>query len=323
MLNIDNIYLVYQLSATLYCAFVCMVLEKSGDIKNMKPKHFLLVARYILLIFILAACGPAATTAPSATTAATAVLPAPATAVPATSVPTPVAAVLTKSVPTTAAITSGSGSGGCANAYYPVPTGAVRSYSSTGSGLGDYTYTQTVTAASDTGFTTDLNFSTGVNYTIKWKCQGGNLAVLDAGAESFTMSTSKVKMTSDSITVVGYNIPAAFDAGKTWSEDVKVDGTVVQSGTGKTEKSQIASQTSCTAAGTDTVTVPAGKFDTVKASCVKKVTVSFLLQGTATPINSNTENITYWYAKGVGFVKSVATGGTDNETIVLTKYKIP
>ena len=28
-----------------------------------------------------------------------------------------------------------------------------------------------------------------------------------------------------------------------------------------------------------------------------------------------------WYAKGVGFVKSVASGGSDNETIVLTQYK--
>ena len=295
----------------------------------MNTKHLHLIVSNILLIFILAACGPASTAStastPSGITGATAVVPEN-TAVPTISVPTPAAAVPATSVPTPAAAApttaaSTSASGGCANAYFPVASGASWSYSSTGSGIGDYTYTHTITTVSDTGFTTNYQFSTGVNSTVKWNCQDGNLAALDAGAESFTMSTSKVKMTSNSVTADGYNIPATFDTGKTWSENVTVDGTVQASAT-QTVNSQIVSQISCTAAGADTITVPAGKFDTVKATCTKKVVVSAIVQGKAQPLNTNQENITYWYAKGVGFVQSVATGGSDNETIVLTQYKL-
>jgi hypothetical protein len=283
----------------------------------MNTKRFYLTASSILLIFILVACGPAATAAPTAVPATS--IPAtsvPATAIPATSVPTPAAAAPTAAL-------GASASGDCANAYYPVPSGTSRSFSSTGGSNGPYTYTQTVTTVSNTGFSTDYKASTGVAYTFKWTCQGGNLAALDAGPGSFAMSTSKVTMASDSVAAVGYNIPASFDSGATWSEDITVDGTVTQTATGKTEKSQIISQTSCTAAGTDSVTVPAGKFDTAKATCTKKVVLSFIVQGKSQPINSNTENNTYWYAKGVGFVKSIATGGSNNETVVLTEYKIP
>ena len=52
------------------------------------------------------------------------------------------------------------------------------------------------------------------------------------------------------------------------------------------------------------------------------VVVSGIVQGKMTEINSNTEDLTLFFAKDVGFVKSVATGGTDNETVVLTEYKL-
>ena len=278
-----------------------------------------LIGSNILLIVILAACAQAPASSPSGSTASTADL-AKNTVVPTESEPAPTAAAPTTAA-TTAATISASASGGCANTYYPVPSGASWSYDSSGSGIGNYNYTQTITAVSDTGFTTSYQFSTGVNSTVNWNCQDGNLAALDAGAASFSMTTSKVKMTSNSVTADGYNIPATFDTGKTWSEKVTIDGTVQASPT-QTVTSQIVSQLSCTAAGADTITVPAGKFDTVKATCTKKVVVSATEQGTAVPLSTNQQSITYWYAKGVGFVQSVATGGADNETVVLTQYKI-
>ena len=278
-----------------------------------------LIGSNILLIVILAACAQAPASSPSGSTASTADL-AKNTVVPTVSEPAPTAAAPTTAA-TTAATISASASGGCANTYYPVPSGASWSYDSSGSGIGNYNYTQTITAVSDTGFTTSYQFSTGVNSTVNWNCQDGNLAALDAGAASFSMTTSKVKMTSNSVTADGYNIPATFDTGKTWSEKVTIDGTVQASAT-ITVNSQIVSQINCTAGGADTITVPAGKFDTVKATCSKNVVVSAIAQGKTTQLSANTESITYWYAKAVGFVKSVATGGSDNETIVLTQYKI-
>ncbi len=285
----------------------------------MEKRRLYLIASNILLIAILAACSSSTPSAAPGSTTVPATLAANTAAPSNTTAPTNTPAPTNTAAP--AATSSTSGSGGCANAYYPVASGATWSYASTGSGIGNYTYTQTITTASDTGFTTSEQFSTGVNATVKWNCQAGNLAVLDAGANSFNMSTSKITLTSDSTTADGYNIPSSFASGKTWSEKVTTMGSVNSNGT-KMGDSQITMQLSCTAAGTDTITVPAGKFDTVKATCTKSVVVSYTLQGTAVPLGSNQESITYWYAKGVGFVQSIATGGSDNETIVLTQYKL-
>jgi hypothetical protein len=215
---------------------------------------------------------------------------------------------------------SASASGGCSNAYYPIPSGASWSYASTGGNLGPYTYTETVTPTSDTGFTTSYQFSTGVNPSIKWSCQSGNLAALDAGAGSLSFTAMTATMTSETTTANGYTIPASFSKGNAWSQNVTATGTVTSNGRQVT--SQISDQISCTAAGADTITVPAGTFDTAKATCTKNVVVSAIVQGKTMQLGASKENTTSWYAKGVGFVKSVATGGNNNETIVLTADKI-
>ncbi len=264
----------------------------------MNLRHNHLIVSSILFIVILASCGQSPASVPSEGTGSTAA---------ATSQPV-----------------SASSSGGCTNAYFPVSSGTSWSYSSSGSPLGAYTYTWTITDSSNAGFTTSDQYSTGVNALIKWNCQNGNLAALDAGSNSLNMTTSKVTMNSNSITAEGYNVPANFDSGNTWSEKVTVNGTVTGS-SAQTVTTQIVSQVNCSAVGPDTITVPAGKFDTVKATCSDTVAVSALLQGTAMPAGAPvTENITNWYAKGVGLVQSVRTGGTTTgtETIVLTQYKV-
>ncbi len=252
----------------------------------------------ILLIVLLAACAKSPTSTPSGSSGNTAA---------------PVAAAPTQ--PAAAA-----NSGGCSNAYYPVKSGMSKTYSSTGGILGDYTYSAKIVAVSDTGFSTSYLFSTGVNSMIKWNCQDGNLAALDDGSASLSLSTSKIKMVSSSVSADGYLIPAVFDSGKPWSEKVTVTGTVQTSG-GKTVDGQIFNQFDCSAGGADTVTVPAGKFDAVKAVCDKTVVVSAIVKGNMTQLGKNQENITYWYSKDVGFVKSVATGGSNNETVELIQYK--
>ena len=259
--------------------------------------HSPLIICSLILIVILAACAQSPTALPSGNIGSSAA---------ATSQPV-----------------NASSGGGCSNAYFPTSIGTNWSYSSSGSPLGDYTYTWKVTDLSDKGFSTDDQYSTGVNATIKWNCQNGNLAALNGGSNSLTLSTSKVKMTSDSVTAQGYNIPANFDTGASWSEKVSVDGTVATSAT-KTVKTQIVTNLNCSTAGTDSITVPAGKFDTVKVSCSQTVSVSALLQGTPVPAGAPvTVNITNWYAKGVGLVQSIRNGGTiGTETIVLTQYKV-
>ena len=215
------------------------------------------------------------------------------------------------------------GNGNCANAYFPTSVGTSWSYASSGSPLGAYTYTWTVISLNGTGFSISDQYSTGVNAEIKWDCQNGNLAALTGGSNSLSLSSSKVKMTSSSITAKGYNIPADFGSATTWSEKVTVDGTVTTN-TSKSVSTQIVTQLNCNTAGTENVSVPAGTFDAVKVTCKEEVSVSALMQGTPMPAGVPvTVNITNWYAKGVGLVQSVRTGGNPGtETVVLMHYKI-
>ncbi len=273
---------------------------------------FRIIVSGILIFFVISACAMSGLVSQAGTEAPTAV--AAASTVEAAIGPT--ATAMSAAAPT--AITPNDV---CANAYYPHPTGATWSYSSSGGELGAYTYTRSVTAQSPNGFTTQYAASNGVSFSFQWKCQDGNLAALDAGAGSFTMTTTTIKMTSDSVTADGYNIPASFAVGSTWAENVTVNGTVANNA-GKTVKSQVESHLKCASAGTESIAVPAGKFETVKASCTRQVIVSDILQGKNVQLAANTENIVYWYAKGVGYVQSVATGGNNNETVVLTSYKL-
>jgi hypothetical protein len=257
---------------------------------NSRQSHFIVSS--FLLIVILAACAQSPATTPTP--------------------PTPPV--------------SAPASGGCANAYFPVSSGNNWSYSSTGSTLGAYTNTWTITDLSDTGFTINdqSSLGTGTTAIIKWECQDGKIAALDAGASSLSLSTSKYKLTSNSITAKGYNIPSTFNTGDTWSETVTINGTVVTST--RSMDSQIVSKVDCSAVGTDSVSVPAGTFNNAaKVTCTNTVAVSVLLKGTPIPAEApKIVNITDWYAKGVGLVKSVKVNGAtgDTETILLTQYKV-
>ncbi len=267
----------------------------------MKSNRFHLIISGILLFVVVAACS----LSPASSTTGNTVVP-------------PVSAATATSQPVSA-----SGSGGCANTYFPVSTGTNWSYSSTGGALGAYTYTMTVADVSNNGFTTSEQSSlgTGTASIVKWKCKDGKLAALDAGSNSLSMSGSKFSMTSNSVTADGFNIPNTFDIGTTWSEKVTIRGTV-QAGT-RTMDSQIVSKVDCSAVGVDTITVPAGTFNTVKATCSQTVAVSALVQGTPMPAGAPVAvSITNWYAKGVGLVQSVRSTAGGAETITLTQYKV-
>ena len=257
-----------------------------------------LIVASLLLILVVAACSFSSTSNPAASTVAPAV---------ATNPPASVATA-----------TNPPANGGCTNPFFPTSSGSAWTYSSQGGALGAYTFTRTVADVSDSGFTLNdqTSLANGTSTSVKWNCQNGNLAALDAGSGSLNVSSSKYKITSTSITADGYNVPNTFAAGTTWSEKVTVMGTV-QSGT-HTLDSQIVSSLNCAVAGSESIKVPAGTFDTVKASCTDTVGVSELMQTTPIPAGAPiTVDVTNWYAKGVGLVKSVRVNNTAGETTTI------
>ena len=202
-----------------------------------------LVTTTLILSFTLAACGSPSTVVPTSTPIKVI---GPAATLPVTStLPVTPTAALTPIV-----------SAGCTNAYFPVSSGATWSYDSTGSLAGDYTYTRTLSGLSDTGFTTIDVFGT-ITRTVTWSCDSGNLTSLATASSNALVSSSSMKMTVDSVNATGYVIPNAFTDGKTWSENLMVNGTAVQ---GKGEPSTVVSEvtTGCTTAGAERVKGPAG-----------------------------------------------------------------
>ncbi len=195
-------------------------------------------------------------------------------------------------------------------------------YTSTGSIAGDYTYTRTLSGLSDSAFTTVDAFGSGITRTINWSCNSGNLSTLAATTDNSNVSTKSAKMTIDSVNATGYVIPDAFTDGSTWSEDLIFNGTMVQNGA-KTGTSANENKTNCSDAGTESVKVPVGTFDTVKITCHSNLVTTVTLNGiTADPVTT-VEDTTEWYAKGVGVLKTVNSGDGGNETIQLTSYTIP
>jgi hypothetical protein len=284
-------------------------LKISREIKAMGTRSLHLIVSSILLIVILAACGSPSTVVPTSTPIKVV---GPAATLPVTST----LPVIPTAAPTQA------GSGGCTNTYFPLSSGATWSYASTGSLVGDYAYTRTLSGLSDMGFTTSDAFS-GVTRTVTWSCDSGNLTSLATGSSGTLVSGSSMTMTVDSVNATGYVIPDAFTDGKTWSEDLSINGTNVQ---GTTKKGTVVSEvkTDCMTAGAESVKVPAGTFDTVKITCHSDqvATVTLTVGGTTGPITT-IQNSTQWYAQGVGMVQTVNSGDAGIETIQLTSYSIP
>ena len=278
----------------------------------MNSHRFYLITTTLILVFTLADCNlpykavptstPIIVARPTATLPVTTTLPVTPSAAPAQTA-------------------SASSSGGCTNAYFPLSSGATWSYTSTGSLVGNYTYTRTLSGLSDTGFTT-IDVLGGVTRTVTWSCDSGNLTSLATGTSNALVSSSSMKMTIDSVNATGYVIPNAFTDGKTWSEDLLVNGTAVQ-GTDKKETVVSEAKTDCTSAGAESVKVPAGTFDTVKITCHSNQVATVTINGTTGGTLSTIQDSIQWYAQGVGMVQTVNSGDAGNETIQLTSYTIP
>jgi len=222
---------------------------------------------------------------------------------------------------TAGATTQPTKSSGCANPYFPTSAGATWTYATSSSMAPDNTTKRTITSINATGFTTEDASAPDINVQIQWNCKDGNLAMLQSAR--ITLSNDATVLGITSVDSSGYLIPAVISDGMTWSETLKIIGTGEVNGTTKMIQHND-TQIDCTAAGKESVTVQAGKFDALKVSCVYTITSLTEFQdqtGVSSPVITN-ETITDWFVVGVGSVKR-ETVGDISETAVLTSYSIP
>lgn len=216
------------------------------------------------------------------------------------------------------------GSGQCANAYYPVRNGATWTYASTGSPAGNYSFTDTITSVTDAGFTLTTQFNE-LSRTQEWGCNAEGLVALELGGVSAaTISTSGAQMSLDVTNISGITYPNTIAQGDQWQHDLEFTGNM--SIAGQEGEASGTAQSSFSALGMESVTVPAGTFDAMKIEINTTVTIGVSFQGMKLPVTF-TSSYMYWFVQGVGWVKASGTGDiggqTFTETIELQSYSIP
>src|SRR5215216_2908975 len=216
------------------------------------------------------------------------------------------------------------GEGLCANAYYPVREGATWSYKSTGSPEGDYSYTDTVTAVREDGFTLTSQFE-GVTRTQEWACKPEGLVALQLGGPSAaTLNTQNMQLNLTVNNVSGVTFPSEITTGDEWQHMLEFEGDLDIAGT--PAEATGGAESNFTALGTESVTVPAGTFDAMKIQVNSTITINASFQGVSMPVAFSGQYI-FWFAQGVGSVKASGRGeiaGTSfTETIELQSYNIP
>jgi len=218
------------------------------------------------------------------------------------------------------------GSGLCANPYFPVVNGATWTYSVTGSPIQDFSYTDTITNASANGFTLSTSFALegGLQRTQAWGCQADGLVALEyTGGPSASLSSEGLVAEFNTTAVTGITLPVNLAVGSSWTQTMEFEGDMTIS-EGTTATTTGSATFAASAVGNETVTTPAGTFETIKVEIQQTINITANVSGVSMPITF-TGVATAWYASGVGMVKTVQTedfmGSTS--TIELQSYSIP
>jgi hypothetical protein len=120
--------------------------------------------------------------------------------------------------------------GQCSNPLYPVKQGASWTYRSTGSLSGDFSFTDTITAVREDGFTLSSQVDE-TTLTQEWACKPEGLASLTFGSGAAGgISTSGVKMDLTSSNVQGVILPKTVNAGDQWPYSLDFEGNMEYSG---------------------------------------------------------------------------------------------
>lgn len=212
----------------------------------------------------------------------------------------------------------------CSNTYFPIVEGATWTYQSTGGPVGGYGFTDTVTSVRADGFTLTSQFD-DLTRTQEWGCSSEGLVALQLGGTSAaTLNSQEMQVNLDVSNVSGISFPAAIEPGDTWQHALEFTGNMVVGG--QEIDANGSAQSSFTAIGMESVTVPAGTFEAMKVRVDSTINITGVFQGVSVPLTI-TSPYDYWFAPGVGWVKASGTGDaageTFTETIELQAYNIP
>jgi hypothetical protein len=213
----------------------------------------------------------------------------------------------------------------CDHEFFPVEVGATWTYSVTGTGFDSFTYTDSVSAVRDDGFTLTSAFPE-LTRTQEWACSTEGLAALEyGGGASASLSGSGLDATFETTSASGISLPANLAVGDTWTQafvlegDMNIEGGMTASATGDVNYA-------AEAVSMETINVPAGSFEAIKIQYNTTFNVVAEVAGLSVPVTiSGVSNA--WYAPGVGLVRIEDNmdfmGSAVTSAIELTSYSVP
>lgn len=212
----------------------------------------------------------------------------------------------------------------CDNPIYPVKQNATWTYFNTGGPSGDFSYTDTITEVRPDGFTLTTAFA-GLTRTQNWACETGGLKALEYGGGSAFIATQNANIEFNTLQVTGVSLPKEIVPGMQWLYSLTLEGTTIMPDGSQANSSGTFSVT-MQEMGNETITVPAGTFETIKFQATTTLDIMGEFQGIQVPMKITGSTIT-WFAPNVGQIKSVSNsdfgGAPFTLTTELQSYNIP
>ena len=204
----------------------------------------------------------------------------------------------------------------CQNRYYPAAQGAAWTYRVSGS-VND-TFTRAIIGVRADGFDDQDSFASGAVRRGSWACQQGDLISLTpGGSASVAAGGAQTDFTVESNE--GLTLPADPQPGAQWTQTIVYLGQFNTGDRNVTARSTL--NMSCRAVGVESVSVPAGAFEALRADCTYRLTIALL--GDLPFDFSFSSSGSVWYAPGVGMVKLRDTGEMGTTEVVLLSSALP
>jgi hypothetical protein len=212
----------------------------------------------------------------------------------------------------------------CTNTYYPVRQGATWAYKSTGGPAGEYSFTDTINSVRADGFTLSTQIG-NLTRAQEWTCTAEGISALQlGGAPAAMLNSQNIQLNLQFNNVTGVTFPAQIQPGDRWQQMMDLEGnaTMMNEEAGATGNAQM----NFSALGNESVTVPAGTFESLKVNVDVTLSINASYQGMTLPVTFSGQ-YTYWFAPDVGWVKSSGTGNvlgsSFSDTTELQSYTIP
>ena len=235
-----------------------------------------------------------------------------------TAIPSPTAAPAepTASPSPTALPSPTPAQGACQNRYYPVVQGATWSYRLSGP-VGD-TFTRAIVGIREDGFDDQDTFTSGAIRRGSWACRQGDLISLTPGGGA-SVAAGGVQTDFTIESNEGLTLPADPQPGTRWTQTIVYLGQFNMGDRSAKARSKL--NTSCQAVGMESVIVPAGSFEALRADCTNQLNIALL--GDVPFDFSISTSGSAWYAPGVGLVKLRDVSEMGTTEVVLLSYTLP